>query len=308
MKEKVTRLVITMFLSFSYILNSSLVVRAEEIAETETQEELGPITAFIALVVLVVVAYFVYHLLYDNTAIIGTRSGVNYAIGRRLAIPVICGGGAAWLVVKVLNFLGGILGIIIAVGAVIVIGYAIYNYIAKRKKTNSGNDDSNAQDTASFNSDNASSNTTIEEVQNTESAIINVAREDNQKVVDVINQKKEAIVDIAGKNDNCEFGIPIQECKALQKSREAFGIPVTENVYLIHDTAVLSQWTKGFAICGTGIYSRSKEQKYLSWKAIKNMCIKKDIYLYIGENEYFVMGSKLQDMIYDLLCDIQAAL
>ncbi len=145
----------------------------------------------------------------------------------------------------------------------------------------------------------------IDSVSNTGS---NKIKEENKIVVDIIKQKKEDLIKITNKNANCEFGIPVLECEPLTKARGAFGIPVTENVYLINDGAILSPWTKGFAICGTGIYSRVKQQKYISWNDIKKMRIKNEIYLYIGENEYSVTGSDLQKMIYELLCDIQSSI
>ncbi len=125
-----------LFVSMIFISSTPLVALAQEVDNSGTQEEIGLITAFIALIAFIVVTVFIYRLLYSNTAIIGTRQGVNYAIGRRLVIPTLCGGGAAWVVIKVLNFLSGILGIIIIIVAVVALAYAIYKFIIKKGTLN----------------------------------------------------------------------------------------------------------------------------------------------------------------------------
>lgn len=118
---------LTVFLN---ALNPIIVFAAETVEETNAEkQQLGPVTSFIGLIVLVVVAYLVYHAMYSGSVIIGTMNGIAAAIGRRLVIPVIVGGLAAGLVIKILQYLGIILKIIVIIlliGAAVIGIYLLY--------------------------------------------------------------------------------------------------------------------------------------------------------------------------------------
>ncbi len=311
---------ITSFLSnlllviMSLIIFNPIVAKAEELAEAEQTEEIGPITAFIALVVLVVVAYFVYHLLYDNTVIFGTRQGVNYALGRRLAIPVLCGGGAAWLVVKILNFLSGILTILIIVAAVICVIFLIYKFVSKKNpKSDDITDDVNAVSSTEKPMDEHSVKTQDKESNIKESISKSPIVEDTP-ANNISNEldKKSDLKTIMSKinihESDCESGLPITEGELLEKARQYFEIPITENVYLIFDTTIRGNCKNGFAICETGIYSRLQQQRYMTWAELKTKQITVGNYLCIGGDEFNIGRKKMKNKLYELLCELQNSL
>ena len=136
-RNRGTRFICGVLSFFTTILYHPLLVYAEEAvdaAESEAAEEMSPITAIIGLIVLVVVAYKVYHLMYDGSVMIGTRQGLAYGFGRRLAIPVICGGVAAAVVIKILDFLGSILAVLFIVAFFGGGIYGLYSVFAGKKK------------------------------------------------------------------------------------------------------------------------------------------------------------------------------
>lgn len=101
--------------------------------EEETKKQ-NPIISFVGLVVLVGVAFITYKAMYAGTAIIGTHEGIMSAIGRRLVIPFIVGAIAAGIVMKILEFIGSILMILIVIAAIGAAGYFVYNkFVAKKE-------------------------------------------------------------------------------------------------------------------------------------------------------------------------------
>ena len=311
MMKRIQKIISLLFLFVSFVLNNSLIVFADEYTEYEQQKDIGPITGIIACIVLVVVAYGVYHLMYDgsSTVIIGTREDLAHERGARLAVPLLCGGAAAGIVIKIINILKTIFIVLIIIAVIVVLIVIVYNFINKKRTPEESNDvsisDRNVVDEMEYTTDKA-----LENNNSMASDIVNtprIATPDVNRVEDLLKSK---YVDIFKNtnNKNCEFGIPVLECEALVNVRGAFGIPPTEKVYLINNSAILSNWTKGFAICETGIYSRVKHKKYISWEEFKKKKVKNEIYIYIGEDEYTVFDDDLQKKIYELLCDIQALL
>lgn len=101
--------------------------------EEETKKQ-NPIISFVGLVVLVGVAFITYKAMYAGTAIIGTHEGIMSAIGRRLVIPFIVGAIAAGIVMKILEFIGSILMILIVIAAIGSAGYFVYNKFVVKKE------------------------------------------------------------------------------------------------------------------------------------------------------------------------------
>ena len=107
--KKINISLLPYFLSIaSAVIANSHIVRAEETSADNANMEVGPITGAIGLIVLIWVTYKVYHLMYDGTILIGTNEGISKEKNRRLTIPLICGLICAAVVIKVLQFLGGI--------------------------------------------------------------------------------------------------------------------------------------------------------------------------------------------------------
>ena len=110
----------------------------QDIQTEEEAKKQNPIISFVGLVVLVGVAFITYKAMYAGTAIIGTHEGIMSAIGRRLAIPVIVGAIAAGIVMKILEFIGSILMILIVIAAIGAVSYFVYNkFVVKKENWNS---------------------------------------------------------------------------------------------------------------------------------------------------------------------------
>ena len=106
----------------------------QDIQTEEEAKKQNPIISFVGLVVLVGVAFITYKAMYAGTAIIGTHEGIMSAIGRRLAIPVIVGAIAAGIVMKILEFIGSILMILIVIAAIGAVSYFVYNKFVVKKE------------------------------------------------------------------------------------------------------------------------------------------------------------------------------
>lgn len=105
--------------------------QAVETTKTADKKQ-NSIISFIGLLVLVSVAFITYKVMYAGTAIIGTHEGIMGAIGRRLVIPVIVGAIAAGIVMKILEFIGSILMILIILAVIGAAGYFVYNKFLKK--------------------------------------------------------------------------------------------------------------------------------------------------------------------------------
>ena len=118
------------------VINPMIALASEAAEETETNTKQNPIVSLVGLIVLVVVAYLVYHAMYDGTVIIGTKNGIASAIGRRLFIPVVAGAIAAGVVIKILQLFGSIIKILILIVLIGVVIKGLHLLYSKAKGKN----------------------------------------------------------------------------------------------------------------------------------------------------------------------------
>ena len=104
-------------------------------------------------------------------------------------------------------------------------------------------------------------------------------------------------------------GNPIgSDSKKLTKAQAYFGIPVTENVYMIYDSTVLGSCKNGFALCETGFYSCLKERKYIPWVDFREVSIYEDGFLCIGSDRFNVGNKKDLTYMLDMFAKVQNTL
>ena len=319
MREKLRKFKDYMFLLTCFVLYNPMIVKAAETAETaETdQYELGPVTKVIYMIVVIVVTAYVYRLQGRNTIVVGTRAGLEKEKTRRLVIAFICGLIAAAIVIWLLKLLFKIFIVLLIVAA--VIGVIVFIVKMVSKKSNASAETSGEQMESKDAASVSVSASETENINQTEGNAEFVSEGDNAEISKDIQgseDKGNSLRNILSKldihNSYVETGMPIVNGELIKKARKNFEIPASEKAYLICDNTVLGTCKTGFAICESGIYSRQKQLRYISWAEFKTTEIINNGFLRIGDDQYTVSGKvegpPLLNIVYDALLKIKESI
>ncbi len=311
MRKKLEKIKVSLLVLIGFIMCNPLIARASDGSFFAPNfDEIGPVQGVIALIVLIVVAYKVYHLMYDGTVLIGTREGINKEKIGMLTIPFLCGLFVAGIVLWVLGILIKLLPFIligVAIIAVIVIICVIVSKIGKSSGDSLESKDADGLSMSASKTENTiqgeGTNETVLEGNNAEIG------DDVYKNTDMNYKLRQIMSAVDIRDDYCITGTPISNGKMLENARSNFKIPDSENVYLIFDATVLGSCKTGFAICESGIYSMLKRRKFIPWAEYK---VKQNVELVflalsIDGDEFSVTG-KLRKNLYDIFMKIHGSI
>lgn len=100
----------------------------------------------------------------------------------------------------------------------------------------------------------------------------------------------------------CEMGNPItMSSRKYINAKAYFGIPDSEDIYMIYDETILGGCKRGFALCTSGFYYCRKQSGYIEWSKFKDLKITKSMGAIIVGTEEFNTASDSKQILTILL-------